>query len=101
VPPKLLQETADLVAAHGVKEAAGKLGLTTEGVRRRLKQHAGQPTGENMGAMLTPEELIEREILKAQGRLDRLDAEKKEVEENVKRLRIAQEALAGSVNGSV
>lgn len=93
-----LAETAALVEMFGLEGAADRLGMKVSGVKRRLKQHAGIPTGDNrVPPTLKAEDVIAREIAKNERVIAKYKDKVDEAAEQIERLRIAQSALQ---NGS-
>lgn len=87
-----LAETASLVDSLGLKEAAERLGLTTWGVERRLAKHKGR---NQMGAPLTAQAVIDREIEKADVRIERLREDIEALSEQREQLAQAKAVLNG------
>lgn len=92
---KQLADTAALVEEYGLEQAAERLGLSKPGVERRLKQHKGQPTGDNkMPRELTAGQIIERELAKKLAKVDSMRSDLQNVEDEIERLKIAKSALS-------
>jgi hypothetical protein len=89
-----LADTAALVQEHGLKGAATVLGMTPEGVKRRMKQFNNEPIGDrHMPATLTADAIIERELEKQESKAARLREELEAIEKEAGRLKIARDAL--------
>ena len=91
-----LADTAALAEKYGIDGAAERLGMTTVGVRRRVKQHKGQSIGGEMPAPLKAEDIIDRELEKAVQKEDQLRRRLEETRQQTKLLKIARNALKDS-----
>jgi hypothetical protein len=90
-----LAETAALVEELGLTGAAERLGIGREAVKRRLKQHRGEPVQRQGGRMaLSAEEVLDREAKRCEQRLEHLKEEIVEIERTLVRLARASEVLA-------
>jgi hypothetical protein len=96
--PQELAETAALVEQVGLETAATELGLTMAGVRRRLQKHEGRTP--DMSAPLTAQQVIDREVEKADYRIERLRAEVEALEEQKTELLKAKAVLNGGTKAA-